>query len=56
MEEDYIPKIFVMKNCFGVFFAKIVANYYLLLLGPETFKLPFPKCHTCSWENDNFGK
>ncbi|XP_008283822.1 phosphoinositide 3-kinase regulatory subunit 5-like [Stegastes partitus] len=20
----------------------------------ETFMLPFPKCHTCSWENDNF--
>ncbi|CAB1433430.1 unnamed protein product [Pleuronectes platessa] len=20
----------------------------------ETFALPFPKCHTCSWENDNF--
>ncbi|XP_034567365.1 phosphoinositide 3-kinase regulatory subunit 5-like isoform X2 [Notolabrus celidotus] len=20
----------------------------------ETFTLPFPKCHTCSWENDNF--
>ncbi|XP_029294031.1 phosphoinositide 3-kinase regulatory subunit 5-like isoform X2 [Cottoperca gobio] len=20
----------------------------------ETFVLPFPKCHTCSWENDNF--
>ncbi|XP_029014362.1 phosphoinositide 3-kinase regulatory subunit 5-like isoform X5 [Betta splendens] len=21
----------------------------------ETFTLPFPKCHTCSWENDTFG-
>ncbi|KAM6966004.1 phosphoinositide 3-kinase regulatory subunit 5-like [Tautogolabrus adspersus] len=20
----------------------------------ETFTLPFPKCHTCCWENDNF--
>uniref|UniRef100_A0A3P8TCG3 Phosphoinositide 3-kinase regulatory subunit 5 n=1 Tax=Amphiprion percula TaxID=161767 RepID=A0A3P8TCG3_AMPPE len=20
----------------------------------EAFMLPFPKCHTCSWENDNF--
>ncbi|XP_074511663.1 phosphoinositide 3-kinase regulatory subunit 5-like isoform X2 [Sebastes fasciatus] len=20
----------------------------------KTFTLPFPKCHTCSWENDNF--
>ncbi|XP_051244350.1 phosphoinositide 3-kinase regulatory subunit 5 isoform X1 [Dicentrarchus labrax] len=20
----------------------------------ETFMLPFPKCHTCTWENDNF--
>ncbi|XP_034449800.1 phosphoinositide 3-kinase regulatory subunit 5-like [Hippoglossus hippoglossus] len=20
----------------------------------ETFALPFPKCHTCTWENDNF--
>ncbi|XP_029364880.1 phosphoinositide 3-kinase regulatory subunit 5-like isoform X2 [Echeneis naucrates] len=20
----------------------------------ETFMLPFPKCHTCCWENDNF--
>ncbi|XP_026181826.1 phosphoinositide 3-kinase regulatory subunit 5-like isoform X2 [Mastacembelus armatus] len=20
----------------------------------QTFMLPFPKCHTCSWENDNF--
>lgn len=31
-------------------------NYYRPFLGPvETFKLPFPTCHTCSWENDNFG-
>ncbi|XP_072225476.1 phosphoinositide 3-kinase regulatory subunit 5-like isoform X1 [Leuresthes tenuis] len=22
--------------------------------GGETFTLPFPKCHTCSWDNDNF--
>lgn len=21
----------------------------------ETLMLPFPKCHICSWENDNFG-
>uniref|UniRef100_A0AAQ5XZ40 Phosphoinositide 3-kinase regulatory subunit 5 n=1 Tax=Amphiprion ocellaris TaxID=80972 RepID=A0AAQ5XZ40_AMPOC len=27
----------------------------LLSLGAvEAFMLPFPKCHTCSWENDNF--
>uniref|UniRef100_A0A8D2ZQE1 Phosphoinositide 3-kinase regulatory subunit 5 n=1 Tax=Scophthalmus maximus TaxID=52904 RepID=A0A8D2ZQE1_SCOMX len=29
--------------------------YHHLSLGTvETFTLPSPKCHTCSWENDNF--
>lgn len=28
-----------------------------LLGAVETFTiLPIPKCHTCYWENDNFGK
>uniref|UniRef100_A0AAQ6APZ6 Phosphoinositide 3-kinase regulatory subunit 5 n=1 Tax=Amphiprion ocellaris TaxID=80972 RepID=A0AAQ6APZ6_AMPOC len=30
------------------------ARQGLLNRAVEAFMLPFPKCHTCSWENDNF--
>uniref|UniRef100_A0A665UPL3 Phosphoinositide 3-kinase regulatory subunit 5 n=1 Tax=Echeneis naucrates TaxID=173247 RepID=A0A665UPL3_ECHNA len=30
------------------------ASHPLSLGTIETFMLPFPKCHTCCWENDNF--
>lgn len=31
--------------------------YFFVFLGSvKIFMLPHPKCHTCSWEDDNFGK